>query len=208
MVGAGAVVTRNVPPNAIVVGNPARIEGYVSARHEAAAGASLKTGASQVVGVKGAGLFDLPIASDMRGSLSVGEFDKHLPFVPKRYFVVFDVPSKDVRGEHAHKTLHEFCVCVHGSLSIVLDDGEQRCEVQLDSPTLGLHIPPLVWGIQYRFSRDAVLLVLASEPYDPDDYIRDYDDFLKVARARKPQHGPLHAPEGQPSRVRPGGLRT
>jgi len=186
MVGAGAVVTRNVPPNAIVLGNPARITGYVSARQGAVSGESLKTGASQVVTVKGARLFDLPIASDMRGSLSVGEFNEHLPFVPKRYFVVFDVPSKDVRGEHAHKTLHEFCVCVHGSLSIVLDDGEQRCEVHLDSPTIGLHIPPLVWGIQYRFSRDAVLLVLASEPYDPDDYIRDYDDFLRVALARRP----------------------
>jgi dTDP-4-dehydrorhamnose 3,5-epimerase-like enzyme len=115
----------------------------------------------------------------------VGEFDKHLPFVPKRYFVVFDVPSKDVRGEHAHKTLHEFLVCVHGSLSIVLDDGNKRREVQLNSPTVGLHIPPLVWGIQYRFSSDAVLLVLASEPYDPDDYIRDYDEFLKVAPARR-----------------------
>ena len=186
MVGAGAVVTRNVPPNAIVVGNPARITGYVSTRQDTPSARSAQPGASRALGVKGAALFDLPIASDMRGSLSVGEFNEHLPFVPKRYFVVFDVPSKDVRGEHAHKTLHEFCVCVHGSLSVVLDDGDQRCEVHLDSPTVGLHIPPLVWGIQYRFSRDAVLLVLASEPYDADDYIRDYDDFLKVAPARKP----------------------
>ena len=186
MVGAGAVVTRNVPPNAIVVGNPARITGYVSTRQDTTSGRPSQPGASRVLDVKGAALFDLPIASDMRGSLSVGEFAEHLPFVPKRYFVVFDVPSKDVRGEHAHKTLHEFCVCVHGSLSIVLDDGDQRCEVHLDSPTVGLHIPPLVWGIQYRFSRDAVLLVLASEPYDADDYIRDYDQFLKVAPGRKP----------------------
>lgn len=185
MVGAGAVVTHSVPPNAIVVGNPARISGYVSAREGTASGAPFKTGVAQEMAVKGVGLFDLPLASDMRGSLSVGEFDKHLPFVPKRYFVVFDVPSKDVRGEHAHKTLHEFLVCVHGSLSIVLDDGNKRREVQLNSPTVGLHIPPLVWGIQYRFSSDAVLLVLASEPYDPDDYIRDYDEFLKVAPARR-----------------------
>ncbi len=121
----------------------------------------------------------------------MGEFDKHLPFVPKRYFVVFDVPSKDVRGEHAHKTLHEFLVCVHGSLSIVLDDGKSRGEVQLSSPTVGLHIPPLIWGIQYRFSRDAVLLVLASEPYDPNDYIRDYDEFLETASRTCDSHDPV-----------------
>jgi UDP-2-acetamido-3-amino-2,3-dideoxy-glucuronate N-acetyltransferase len=184
MVGAGAVVTRNVPPNAIVVGNPARITGYVSAGPRPSADAPLKTEGSQALSVKGTKLFTLPVAYDMRGSLSVGEFDKDLPFTPKRYFVVYDVPSKDVRGEHAHKTLHEFLVCVHGSLSIVLDDGRQRAEVQLDSPTVGLHISPMVWGIQYRFSADAVLLVLASEPYDTDDYIRDYDEFLKVALAR------------------------
>jgi dTDP-4-dehydrorhamnose 3,5-epimerase-like enzyme len=116
----------------------------------------------------------------MRGSLSVGEFDKHLPFIPKRYFVVFDVPSKEVRGEHAHRTLHEFLVCVHGSLSVVLDDGTQRDEVQLSSPTVGLHIPPMVWTIQYKFSRDAVLLVLASENYVAGDYIREYGEFLEA----------------------------
>ena len=83
-----------------------------------------------------------------------------------------------MRGEHAHKACHQFLVCVKGGCTIVLDDGEHRDELRLDSPKVGLHIPPMVWGIQYRFSADAVLLVLASDTYDADDYIRSYDDFL------------------------------
>jgi len=183
MVGAGAVVTRNVPPNAIVVGNPARITGYVSTRQDTTSGGSSRSGASRVLGVKGAALFDLPIASDMRGSLSVGEFAEHLPFVPKRYFVVFDVPGKDVRGEHAHRTCHQFLVCTRGSVSVVVDDGHASEEVRLDAPNLGLHIPPMIWAVQYRYSPDATLMVLASEPYDAADYIRDYDEFLSLRGA-------------------------
>jgi acetyltransferase-like isoleucine patch superfamily enzyme len=179
MVGAGAVVTRDVPPNAIVVGNPARITGYVDTPLQPSTSLGSE-GVAPDLRVKAARLIRLPLIEDLRGKLSFGEIDQHLPFTPKRYFLVFDVPSQEVRGEHAHKTLHQFLVCVKGSVSVALDDGQSRDEIKLDSSNLGLHIPPMVWGIQYKYSSDAVLLVLTSDVYRADDYIRDYDEFLSL----------------------------
>jgi UDP-2-acetamido-3-amino-2,3-dideoxy-glucuronate N-acetyltransferase len=180
MIGAGAVVTRNVPPYAIVVGNPARIRGYVSAARTGKTAAQTGTQTSAESVVRGVRLYELPHVVDMRGSLSVGEIGKHLPFLPKRYFLVFDVPSVEVRGEHAHKKLHQFLVCVKGRLSVVTEDGAQRQEHTLDRPSLGLYVPPMVWSTQYKFTQDAVLLVLASDVYDPADYIRSYDEYLRA----------------------------
>jgi dTDP-4-dehydrorhamnose 3,5-epimerase-like enzyme len=91
---------------------------------------------------------------------------------------VYDVESKEVRGEHAHKQCHQFLICVNGSCSVVVDDGTKRQEILLDRPGLGLYIPPMIWATQYKHSPDAVLLVFASEIYDPEDYIRDYQEFL------------------------------
>ena len=121
----------------------------------------------------------------MRGALSVGEVGSHLPFVPQRYFVVFDVPSREVRGEHAHRKLEQFLVCVKGECWLAVDDGRHREEIHLTSPGVGVHVGPMVWASQFKFSRDAVLLVLASDKYDADDYIREYDEFLKLL----PQEG-------------------
>jgi len=180
-VGAGAVVTRNVPPYAIVVGNPARIKGYVSTRGELPKVLDVakppRLDSAVVAGVK---LIELPHIVDMRGSLSVAEVGKQLPFEPKRYFMVFDVPSAEVRGEHAHRTLHQFLVCVRGALNVVVDNGRQRDEFVLNRATLGLHIPPMVWATQYKYTSDAVLVVLASDIYDAGDYIRDYDSYLAI----------------------------
>lgn len=184
MVGAGAVITRSVPPNAIVVGNPARIVGYVTDNGGApsAGSAPIESGAQAQSSVRGVTLKSLPRYQDMRGALSVGEFQKDLPFQPKRYFLVFDVPSQETRGEHAHKICHQFLICVKGSVRVLADDGSRREEFTLDSPSVGLHLPPMTWGTQYQYSPGAVLLVFASEEYDADEYIRHYDEFIALAK--------------------------
>jgi dTDP-4-dehydrorhamnose 3,5-epimerase-like enzyme len=122
----------------------------------------------------------------MRGSLAAAEFERDVPFPVRRSFFVFDVPSRETRGEHAHRRCHQFLVCLRGSVAVVADDGRTRAEFVLDSPAVGLHLPPLVWGIQYKYSPDAMLAVFASEHYDPADYIRDYDEFRRLAAARDP----------------------
>ena len=101
---------------------------------------------------------------------------------PQRAFTVFGVPSKDVRGAHAHHACEQFLVCLAGSVHALVDDGVHREEFVLDSAELGLYMPPRVWGTQYQYSADAVLLVFASLPYDAADYIRDYDEFLQLVR--------------------------
>jgi UDP-2-acetamido-3-amino-2,3-dideoxy-glucuronate N-acetyltransferase len=183
MVGAGAVVTRNVPPYAIVVGNPARIRGYVSATRQGKSVAPPAVRKPLESAVRGVKLCELPHVLDMRGSLSVAEVGNQLPFEPKRYFIVFDVPSAEVRGEHAHRTLEEFLVCIKGSIHLAVDDGQRREEFVLDRPNLAVHVMPITWITQYGYTPDAVLLVLASDVYDPNDYIRDYDEFLRTVRS-------------------------
>ncbi len=191
MVGAGAVVTRSIPPYAIVVGNPARIVGYVNdpaqsgAAHPGQDRFPVELG-SIATDVPGVTLHRMRMVKDLRGSLSVGEMSRDIPFNVKRYFLVFDVPSVETRGEHAHRICHQFLVCVKGCCSVVADDGKLRREFLLDSPDLGVHLPPMIWGIQYKYSADAVLLVFASEHYDSAEYLRDYDEFMALANASSP----------------------
>lgn len=182
MIGAGAVVTRDVPPNAVVVGNPARITGYVQTigRPALASPALVPDGGLRPLAVSGARLYRMPLIEDLRGALTFGEINQHLPFEPKRFFIVFDVPTREVRGEHAHLALHEFLICLRGSCSIALDDGHHREEVVLDTPTVGLHVPPRLWRVHYKYSPDAMLLALCSDIYDAADYIRDYDMFIEL----------------------------
>lgn len=184
MVGAGAVVIRDVPANAIVVGNPARITGYGdSAQPKQTPKPSYSLdGQLRPLAVAGAKLHRLPLIEDLRGALTFCEIDQHLPFPPKRFFVIYDVPSKEVRGEHAHRELHEFLVCLRGSCSFALDDSRSRDEVVLDSPTIGLHLPPRLWRVHYKYSPDALLLALCSDIYKAEDYIRDYDEYLAFVR--------------------------
>jgi UDP-2-acetamido-3-amino-2,3-dideoxy-glucuronate N-acetyltransferase len=177
MVGAGAVVTRNVPPGAIVVGNPARIVGYVDTTlfEKGDERNSLEHSKSIVKGVE---LLNFKYVTDMRGNLTEVELERNLPFTPKRVFLVEGVPNSRVRGEHAHRTCHECLVSVHGRVSVIVDDGNKREEFTLAAPNEGLYLPPLVWRIHYKYTSDAVLMVYASHAYDADDYIRDYDEFL------------------------------
>ena len=180
MVGAGSVVTDDIPPNAIVMGNPARIVNYVAQNRPKDIQTVKPSVGVQDLPVSKAKLIEFPDISDLRGKLTFAETPGLLPFVPQRFFLVYAVPGKDVRGEHAHKELHQVLICVHGSCAVVVDDGQDRCEVVLDRPTLGLHIPPMIWGTQYKFTADAVLLVLASDIYKAEDYIRDYDEYIKL----------------------------
>jgi dTDP-4-dehydrorhamnose 3,5-epimerase-like enzyme len=129
-------------------------------------------------------VYRLPGARDLRGSLSFGEIHRQVPLEVKRYFLVFDVASEHIRGEHAHRRLQQFLVCVAGRCHVVTDDGISRHEVVLDSPAKGVYIPPMVWATEYKFTQDAVLLVLASEYYDAEEYIRDYGEFLALRQPR------------------------
>jgi dTDP-4-dehydrorhamnose 3,5-epimerase-like enzyme len=185
MVGAGAVVTRSVPPNAVVVGNPAKIVGYVgSVRDDLAIGRSPNSAIGvHPTQVRGVTLHRMPHIADIRGSLTVGEFERSIPFPVKRYFMVFDVPSIETRGEHAHRECHQFLICVCGSCALVADDGARRQEFLLDRPDVGVHLPPMVWGTQYKYSPDAVLVVFASHYYDSADYIRSYAEFRQLVGA-------------------------
>lgn len=185
MIGAGAVVVRDVPAHAIVVGNPARIVGYADSAPTPRAdeGLAVMTGSTGDDLPGGAEMIEVQTATDLRGSLAAVELESALPFVPARFFSVFGVPSKEVRGEHAHRVCAQVLVCLHGSVHCIVDDGADRREVRLDSPSVALHMPPMLWGTQYKYSEDAVLAVFASHAYDPDDYIREYEQFLAEVAA-------------------------
>ena len=183
MVGAGSVVTRDVPEYAIVVGNPARITGYANTTHlpPVTAVVPVEEPVHAPSVVKGVSLVTLTRAVDLRGSLVAGDVNEHVPFDPARFFVVYDVPTVEARGAHAHHRCEQFLVCLSGSVRAIVDDGVNREEFLLDRPDIGLHMPAMIWGTQYRYSSDAVLLVLASRPYEADDYIRDYAEFIDLA---------------------------
>lgn len=185
MVGSGSVVTGNVPANAVVYGNPARIKGYVGTTSrkpikQSTLSQEIDTTLSIVPGVIA---IKLPKITDIRGDLTFGEYEKHLPFIPMRYFIISGVPTEEVRGEHAHKATHQFLVCIQGSVHVVVDNGSLQDEIILEKSNFGIYIPPMIWAIQYRYSPEAVLLVLASDIYDGDDYIRDYQQYLEKVRS-------------------------
>ena len=182
LVGAGAVVTRDVPAHAIVAGNPARIIGYADTKRPPPDAAIHEMSGDPLMNVGGVELLNLPGVHDLRGMLVFAEVVEQLPFTPRRFFVIYDVPSREVRGEHAHHQLQQLLICLRGAVSVVVDDGEHRAEIILNSPTSALYIPPMIWATQYAYSANAMLLVLASHQYDASDYIRDYDAFLKLAR--------------------------
>ena len=193
MIGAGAVVVRDVPANAIVVGNPARIVGYISGaasenvqpkRLGDLSGLPDKAGSRMSLGIGDAFIERLPNFIDMRGSLTPLQEGSGIPFKPERVFLVYGVKSSEVRGEHAHHVCKQFLVAAKASVSVVLDNGRDRIEIRLADPSIGLYLPPMIWGIQYKFDPDSVLMVLASRPYEPDDYVRNYEDFLCLVNSQ------------------------
>lgn len=190
MVGAGTVVTHDVPPHAIVMGNPGRIVGYADSL-QVETPIAPPGGHAHHGSVKGVTLTRLPSFEDLRGALSALDFAAHVPFAPQRAFFVYDVPSYHTRGEHAHRQCHQFLVCVKGSCKVVTDDAVSRDEWTLDQPNLGLHVPPLVWTVQYKHSPDAVLAVFASHAYDPEDYVREYEEFRALVSGLREGQGGL-----------------
>jgi UDP-2-acetamido-3-amino-2,3-dideoxy-glucuronate N-acetyltransferase len=177
MIGAGSVVTKSVPAFAIVFGNPARIQGYIEALKPISKAVNSKVRIQEDSLPGGSKKIQLTNATDARGSLMAIDFERFSEFEVKRIFYVFDVPTHHVRGEHAHRVCSQFLIALRGSISVILDDGRRRAQLKLDSPAEGLLIPPMVWGVQYQFSHDSILSVLASEPYDEEDYIRSYSEF-------------------------------
>lgn len=124
-------------------------------------------------------LIELPKISDPRGNLSFVESQRHVPFEIKRIFYLYDVPTGADRGAHAHKTLHQFLICLSGSFDVAIDDGSIKKKFHLNRPWKGLHIPPMVWAAEINFDPGSVCLVLASDYYDESDYYRYYDDFIE-----------------------------
>ena len=124
-------------------------------------------------------VIEMPKISDRRGNLTSVYSDENIPFDIKRVFYLYDIPGGESRGAHAHKRCHQFLVAASGSFEVVLDDGINKRTVMLNRPYLGLHIPPGIWAHEQGFSSGSVCLVLASEKYDAEDYIRDYEEYLK-----------------------------
>jgi UDP-2-acetamido-3-amino-2,3-dideoxy-glucuronate N-acetyltransferase len=144
----------------------------------------------RALGVGDCRLIDMAKFSDPAGDLIFGEFPSHLPFQPQRYFIIQAVPTAAQRGVHAHKKCHQLLICITGTVSALIDDGDTSKVIRLDNPSLGLYMPPLIWGTQFEYSPDARLLVLASHVYDPKDYITSREEFADQARSQgRPQRG-------------------
>lgn len=125
-------------------------------------------------------IINLPKITDPRGNLSVIEGGIHIPFEIKRTYHLYDVPGGSDRGSHAHKNLHQFIVAMSGSFDVVLDDGREKKRFHMNRSHYGLYVCPMMWRDLDNFSSGSVCMVLASEHYDEQDYIRDYKTFLHL----------------------------
>ena len=124
-------------------------------------------------------LVELPKIMDSRGNLTFIEVNRHIPFEIKRLWYIYDIPTGQDRGAHAHQTLQQLIVCLSGSFNVNLDDGCQKKIIQLNRPWQGLYIPNMIWASETNFVHGSICMVLASDFYKETDYYRDYDLFLK-----------------------------
>ena len=127
-------------------------------------------------------LIKLPKIYDVRGNLTFIENSRHIPFDIKRIFYLYDVPGGETRAGHAHKKLDQFIIALSGSFDVILDDGLAKKTFSLNRSYYGLYIPSMIWRELNNFSSGSVCLVLASENYNEDNYIRDYDKYLRVVK--------------------------
>lgn len=130
-------------------------------------------------------LCELNKMHDKEGNLTFMYENVHVPFPINRVFYSYDIPGGEDRGAHAHKHCHQFLIAASGSFEVALDDGTNKRTVLLNRPFWGLHVPPGIWASEQGFSSGSICLVLASEGYSEDDYIRNYDDYLKYLKAQK-----------------------
>jgi len=130
-------------------------------------------------------ILDLPKISDPRGNLTFIESGKHIPFEVKRIFYLYDVPTGQNRGAHAHRTLKQFMVCLSGSFDLNVDDGKEKKVIHLNRPWQGVLIPPMIWISTVNFDPGSVCLVAVSDFYNETDYVRNYDEFLKIVRSNQ-----------------------
>lgn len=133
-------------------------------------------------------VLELPKITDARGNLTYVEQQRHVPFDIKRIFFLYDVPTGADRGAHAHRQHHQFLICLAGSFDVAVDDGNGQRLIHLNRPWKGLHVPPMIWAAEKNFDPGSVCLVLSSDLFAEEDYIRDYDDYL-AARGRAADHG-------------------
>lgn len=124
-------------------------------------------------------MIDLPKITDPRGNLTFFEADNHVPFKFERVYYLYDVPGGSERGGHAHKNLHQFMIAMSGSFDVLLDDGKEKKKIHMNRSYNGLYICPMMWRELDNFSSGSVCMVVASQKFDENDYIRDYADFIK-----------------------------
>ncbi|MBQ7462577.1 MAG: FdtA/QdtA family cupin domain-containing protein [Bacteroidaceae bacterium] len=129
---------------------------------------------------KGCFVVRLPKVSDERGALAFGEAERHIPFPIRRVFWTYNIKGGNMRGDHAHRTCEMVLFPIGGSFDIELDDGEMQEVLHMDDPSTGVFIPPLVWCRLMNFTRDAACISLASEEYRAEDYIHDYEEFIRM----------------------------
>ena len=122
----------------------------------------------------------LPKIADPRGNLTFVEGNRHIPFAIQRVFYLYDVPGGAERGGHANKALHQLIIAMSGSFDVVLDDGAEKKRIHLNRSYSALYVCPMIWRALDNFSSGSVCMVLASHPYDQDDYYRDYDEYVSV----------------------------
>ena len=133
--------------------------------------------------IKDCKVIHLPKIEGHNGNLTPIYGNEHIPFEIARIYYLYDVPGGEKRGGHAHKELQQLIVSATGSFDVILDDGRRKKKVNLNRSYYGLYIPKLIWRELDNFSTGAICLVLASLPYDKDDYIRDYESYLKIKKA-------------------------
>ena len=129
-------------------------------------------------------IYELTKWHDEEGNLTYMYENVHVPFPINRVFYSYDIPGGEDRGAHAHKECHQFIIAASGAFEVVLDDGVNKRTVTLNRPFWGLHVPPGIWASEQGFSSGSICLVLASHGYSEDDYIRNYDDFLRYVKER------------------------